>query len=275
MMTDIYITSFYRKDMTERTVNEIHERTTPGTFQLHIFDNGSDKETRDFLTGLLDAGKITSLHLDSRNTYFLYPKIIFHAMTESSNKYYIVTDNDILPPKLEPDWLQQMTAVMDRHSQLAFLAPQLPPVCLQQPLSMDDEVAFCTAVGNTFKFIRRDAIELDSINQQLDEVGDDSILSQHVRARGWQVGFCRDIFCFHIGQCKDWGYTREQIEMDRRRPEYGKPYMYEPKNINTYEPPKCLIATESCVGCNKFCPACKNGQYRIEQTQDYSKISDL
>jgi hypothetical protein len=195
-------------------------------------------------------------------------------MTESSNKYYVVTDNDILPPKLEPDWLQQMTAVMDRHPQLAFLAPQLPPVCLQQPLAMDDEVVSCIAVGNTFKLVRRDSIELDKINQQLDKVGDDSILSQHVRARGWQVGFCRDIFCYHIGQCKDWGYTREQIEMDRRRPEYGKPYMYDPKSMDTYEPPKCLIATESCIGCGLFCPACKKGLYRIEQTQDYSKISD-
>ena len=57
-MVDIYITSFYRKDMTERTVNAIRERTTLGTFQIHIFDNGSDKDTRNFLIGLLDAIKI-------------------------------------------------------------------------------------------------------------------------------------------------------------------------------------------------------------------------
>ena len=274
-MVDIYITSFFRKEMTERIVTAIHERTAPGTFQIHIFDNGSDKETQDFLIGLLDAGKIASLHLDSRNTCFLYPKIIFHAMTESSSKYYVVSDNDILPPRLEPDWLQQMTAVMDRHPQLAMLTPQLPPVCLQQPVGMDDEVVFCSAVGNTFKLVRRDAINLDEVNQQLNEVGDDSLLSQHARAHGWQVGFCRDIFCYHIGQCKDWGYTQEQIEMDRRRPEYGKPYMYDPKSLDTYEPPSCLIATKACAGCNLFCPACKNGQYRTEQTLDYSKIFDI
>lgn len=274
-MVDIYITSFYRKDMTERTVNAIRERTTLGTFQIHIFDNGSDKDTRNFLIGLLDAGKIVSLHLDSRNTGFLYNKLVYHTMTESSNPYYVISDNDILPPKLEPDWLQQMTAVMDRHPQLAMLTPQMPPLCLQQPVSMDDEVVYCTAVGNLFKLVRRDSIELDKINQQLDEVGDDSYMSQHVRVRGWQVGFCRDIFCYHIGQCKDWGYTREQIEMDRRRPEYGKPYVYDPLNGDTYEPPKCLQVWEQCIGCIRFCPECRRNTAKIEYLESLTKISDL
>ena len=274
-MTDIYITSFYRKDMTERTVNAIYERTTPGTFQLHIFDNGSDKGTRDFLIGLFDAGRIASLHLDSRNTGFLYNKLVYHAMTESSNQYYVVSDNDILPPKLEPDWLQQMTAIMDRHPQLAMLTPQMPPLCLQQPLGMDDEVAYCTAVGNLFKLVRRDSIELDKINQQLNEVGDDSIMSQHVRVRGWEVGFCRDIFCYHAGQCISWGYTQEQIAMDRRRPEYGKPYVYDPLNVNTYEPPKCLQVCQRCIGCTIFCPGCRLNEAKIEQYDTFTKISDL
>jgi Predicted glycosyltransferases len=274
-MIDIYLTSFYRKSMTAETVAKIHERTAPGTFQLHIFDNGSDKETRDFLYGLLESGKIVSLHLDSRNTGFLYNKIVYHAMTESFSPYYVVTDNDILPPKLEPDWLQQMIAVMDRYPQMAFLVPQLPPVCLQMPLGIDGEVVYCGAVGNTFKLVRRAAIELDKIEQRLDTVGDDNILSQVMRNTGWKVGFCRNIYCFHTGQCKDWGYTREQILMDRRRPEYGKPYMYDPLSTDTYEPPKCLQAYEQCVGCMLFCPNCRLAQARIEQAPDYSKISDL
>ena len=60
MAIPIFMTSWHRKDMTERAVREIHERTTPGTFELHLYDNGSGKETRDYLISLLDEGKITS-----------------------------------------------------------------------------------------------------------------------------------------------------------------------------------------------------------------------
>jgi cellulose synthase/poly-beta-1,6-N-acetylglucosamine synthase-like glycosyltransferase len=273
-MIDIYLTSFYRKDMTEKTVNSIHERTTPGTFQLHIFDNGSDKETRDYLYSLLVTKRIASLHLDSRNTGFLYNKLVYHAMTESSNPYYVVSDNDILPPKLEPDWLSQMIGVMDRHPHMAFLTPQLPPVFLQMPLDIDNEVVYCGAVGNTFKLVRREAFHIDNVRQRLDEVGDDNILSQVMRESGWRVGFCRNIYCYHIGQCPSWGYTQEQILMDRRRPEYGKPYMYDPLNTDTFEPPNCLKASELCVNCQKFCPKCRMESVRVEDTPQYSKIFD-
>ena len=80
----IYMTSWNRREMTERAIREIHERTAPGSFQINIYDNGSEKATRDYLISLLEAGKITTLMLDSRNTGCLYNKLIFHAMTETN-----------------------------------------------------------------------------------------------------------------------------------------------------------------------------------------------
>ena len=53
-MTDIFITSFFRVDMTLKTIGYIKERTIPGTYKIHIFDNGSDKDTQSVLINLLD-----------------------------------------------------------------------------------------------------------------------------------------------------------------------------------------------------------------------------
>ncbi len=238
-MTDIYVTSFYRKHFTERCLNEIHERTTSGTYQIHIFDNGSDTETRDYLYQLLHDKKITSVHLDSRNTGCVYNKGIFHMMTECDKPYYVVTDNDVFPPKLDPDWLSQMTKIMDEYQNLGMLAMQLPPQSLQMPVIdlANDAFVPCGAVGNTFKMVRRSAFPLDKFDPVIAQFGDDLKVSREMIKRGWVVAFCRHIYCWHAGQCVNWGYSPEQVAEDPRKENYGKPFIYEPLSELTYEPP--------------------------------------
>lgn len=232
-MIDIYLTSFFRKEFTDRCINLIHERTAEGTFGIHIYDNGSDGETRKFLIGLLEQGKIVSLHLDSRNTGCLYNKTIFQSMTETKNKYYVVSDNDIYPPKLTPDWLSQMIAIMEKYPNIAMLTPQFPPIVLMGPLKINDDVVYCEAVGNAFKVVRRDFFP--SYEQKLMAYGDDGQLSALVRSRGYDVAFCRNIFCMHAGQCDNWGYKPEEILQDPRKSGYGRPYVV-PLDLETYMP---------------------------------------
>ena len=231
----IFITSFYRSDMTRRAIELIKERTTPGTYQLHLYDNASDKSTRDYLYGLLENGTITSLHLDSRNTGCLYNKAVFHAMTESNSEFYIVSDNDIYPPKSSPDWLTQLITLMEKYPYLAFLTPQVPPVQLQMPEVVLDDIVLCRAVGNTFKIVRRKAYPIDKYNQELYKYGDDGLVSEEVRKAGWKIAFCRKLFACHAGQCKNWGYKPEEIEKDPRKAGYGDPFILQ-IDPDTFEP---------------------------------------
>lgn len=235
-MIDIFITSFYRKDFTEKTLRLIEERTTPGSYQIHIFDNASDKETKDYLYSLLEAKKIASLHLDTRNTGCLYNKGIFHMMVESDSKYYIVSDNDVYPPMLTPDWLTQMKAIMDKYPQIAFLTPQLPPIQLQMPYAFNEDVVVCQAVGNTFKMVRRELFPIDRFKTKLMAFGDDGEVCKLVTEKGYQSAFCRRIYCYHAGQCDNWGYEEEQLGQDPRKAGYSTPFTYPLKNEETYEP---------------------------------------
>lgn len=213
---DICMTTFHREDFTRRAIDLIHERKTgdgteAGTFQIHIFDNNSGSDMQNFLLDLLDRKLIVSLHLDSRNTGCLYNKGIFHMIADGSQKYYCVTDNDVYPPKLSPDWLSQMVAIMDAHPDLAFLAPQVPPQGLQTPdmKKVKDDIVYCKAVGNTFKMVRRSAFPIeDGYVNALGAFGDDSLVCDLVTPKGYKTAFCRDIFCYHAGQCDNWGYTQ-------------------------------------------------------------------
>jgi len=238
-MIDIFMTTFHREDFTRISLKLIHERTEPGTFQIHIFDNNSGPNMRKFLIDLLEQGLIVSLHLDSRNTGCLYNKGIFHMTAAGNQKYYVITDNDVYPPKLFPDWLSQMIAIMDAHPNLAFLTPQLPPQWLQQPnmKKIKDDIVYCKAVGNTFKLVRRKAFPLESYVNIIGAFGDDSIVCELAKIeRRYESAFCRNIFCYHAGQCKNWGYTDEEVAQDPRKAGYGEPYTYVLKDRETFEP---------------------------------------
>lgn len=236
MAIDIFITSFQRVDFTKETIQKIIERTDEGTFNLHVFDNGSDTKTKDFLRDLLDRKVLTSLHLDSRNTGCCYNKSVFHALSDNREKYYVVTDNDVFPPKLDQDWLSQMVGIMDRNPDIALLTPQLPPQGLQMPYGIGEEVVYCKAVGNTFKMVRRDAFPFLEYNNALNTFGDDGQVSDIIHRKGMRVAFCKDIYCLHVGQCENWGYTPDELDQDPRKAGYGRPFMYTPKNDETYEP---------------------------------------
>ena len=232
---DIFMTTWNRIEFTKEAIDLIHERTASGTFQLHIFDNGSDGDMKKSLIEYMDRGKIVSLHLDSRNTGCLYNKGIFHMTADNTQKYYVVTDNDLYPPKLSPDWLSQMVEIMDAHPDIAFLTPQVPPQWLQKPGKIKDDIVYCEAVGNTFKLVRRKAFPLDGFFA-LNTYGDDGLVCDLVKSKNYKSAFCRNIFCYHAGQCEDWGYKKEEIAMDPRKAGYGKPFLYELANEETYEP---------------------------------------
>jgi hypothetical protein len=102
---------------------------------------------------------------------------------------------------------------------------------------MDDEVVYCGAVGNTLKVVRRKAFPLDQFEPKLGAYGDDGMVSTWMISRGWDVAFCRNIYCWHAGQCHNWGYTDADVAKDPRKAGYGKPFIYEPLDKDTYLPP--------------------------------------
>jgi len=235
---DIFMTTWNRREFTEKAINLIYERTDPDTFQIHIFDNGSKPEMQKYLIKLLDLENIVSLHLDSRNTGCLYNKGIFHMMADVKQKYYVVTDNDVYPPKLSPDWLSQMIKIMDAHPDLAFLTPQTPPQFLSEPdhSRIKDDIVYCKAVGNILKLVRRKAFPVEKIIPFLGAYGDDGLVCDLARQRRYESAFCRNIFAFHGGQCDNWGYDEKEVTLDPRKGGYGEPFKYEFANEETYEP---------------------------------------
>jgi hypothetical protein len=155
-------------------------------------------------------------------------------MTESSSPYYVITDNDIFPPKLSPDWLSSMVALMDKYPEIALLSPQLPPVNLMGPSKVEEDIVYCEAVGNALKMVRRSMFPVE-YEQKIGAFGDDGFISLMIKKKGGKIAFCRNIFCLHAGQSENWGYKDEEIKLDPRKVNYNQPLILE-YNQETYVP---------------------------------------
>jgi hypothetical protein len=237
---DIYITSWLRPGYTVEVIEKIVARTKKGSYKIHILENESNPESQKALMPYLNNKTVESILFHNYNTRCLWGKPVFHAMTDSDSKYYVVTDNDILPPDLTPDWLEQMIDIMERNPDLGLLTPQFPPVQLMGPLEMRGDHIVCTAVVNALKLVRRESFPEGKIRQNKESFSDDGHVSELIKKEGYKVAFCKNIFCGNLGQTENWGYKAEDIHRDPRKSGYSAPFMYETKDNKTYESPDHL-----------------------------------
>jgi len=85
--------------------------------------------------------------------------------------------------------------------------------------------------------VRREAYPWDLYNQNMESFGDDGLVSELVREKGYKVAFCRNLYCWHSGQTDNWGYKPEDLDKDPRKAGYGEPYKYSPEDMDTFTPP--------------------------------------
>ena len=236
MSVPIYILAWNRLDMTERCLREIAERTRM-PHEVHLFVNEAWSERSDIDRILRMSDYYTSVHFDKRNTACLYPKYVQHAMTCTSEPYYVVNDHDYFPPDLGSRcWLTRMVEEMHLYNHLGILAAQLPPQHMQEPIEVMENHVLCKAVGNSLKLVRRVAFPADILEQEVGKFGDDSYVCDLIQSKGfYHTAFSREVFCLHGGQMENWGYTKEQLDRDPRKAGYDEPYTYV-YDIGTYVP---------------------------------------
>jgi hypothetical protein len=237
MLTDIVITTRNRLPYLKMTLAGIFERThTP--YALHVIDDASSEGNAEYLLSLWREGKIRSLLLRRdrcglRAGHNVGPWISF-------SDPFVSTDDDVLCPDLDPDWLVRGLAEMEKRPDLGVLALDNPARrMLRQaggrepyPTEPDDEVTYCPVVGGTFTFVRRAALEGWSPEHArlLPVVTPDlvrPVTERCFRARenGFRVGYLTDVYCYHFGAVS----ARDDKEKER---------ILKPIDMKTLKPPE-------------------------------------
>jgi len=202
--TDLVMVSYFRKDLTQKTLERLIEVTkTP--HRLTVVDNGSDDKTKDYLMNMVRFGHIQNLIILDRNYGLEYARNT--ALRHIHSKYCVFFDNDLLAPRLEPDWLSQQIVLMEKYPEYGCLAlrPQVLVGAVEHLEEANEDVIPNNHVGATFMMFPTVLLKEVGWSEDFTNRVADWRLGDILKEKSLKMGWCRNIRCYHIFG-KNWSY---------------------------------------------------------------------
>ena len=196
--TDIVVMTCERLALLKRTLAHIWERTrTP--YRLHVIDDASTEGNAEYVSALLAEGRIASALLRPERAGIAANLRTIAGMTTSDP--VIFSDDDVLCPRLEPDWLARGLQAMAAHPEVGLLALNNPECNIGGKRGPRERghggITYCRNVGGTFAFARRAVLDGCAPGERA--VSPVKIMCVRAAAAGWRVAYLADVYCQHIG----------------------------------------------------------------------------
>ncbi len=238
---DIVITACKRPKMTMETIRYLKERTKY-PYRLFMIHNGENEEA------ILEYEKDFFLIIDPNYNVGVHCAWNL-SLAITSSKYFITTDNDILAPDLEPDWLTQLVSLMDARPDFGAIALQPHKFIGLEPsvYPNDGEILFTPMVGAVMRLNRREAVWKAGGWERIVRSSrnhEEATICGRLNAAGYKFGYSAKMKAFHlfgeVGLTDPWGYDKEATpESHGHRPIWPLPYVYghrEQYDPKTWEP---------------------------------------
>ena len=213
---DIVMTSYYRPHFTAQCLEAI-DKYTKYPHRVILIDNGSDRETTDYLWDAWEHNTINLLILLDKN-YGLEPAKN-KALPFVRSDLYVDTDNDIIVNDYGSDcWLTRLVGLMNRNKGYAAISstPQVFIGADKSEMFKDaDEVVERDFVGGSMRIMRTDAVkEVEGWREEPKDMveanrGEEHYICGKLKKEGWKVGYARDVECQHLFGSDNWGYKKE------------------------------------------------------------------
>ena len=123
---DIVLVTFHREEMLEKTLIKIKERTK-FPHRIILIDNGSIYDER-FKKEVID--KYSNIYIKNEENIG-FGKAENQGLQLVETEYVVTTCNDIIPPDLDPCWLERLSVLLEKHPEHAGIncRAQFMPKC--------------------------------------------------------------------------------------------------------------------------------------------------
>lgn len=196
---DIVVLTCDRARLLKQTVKYIVTRTrTP--YRLHIIDDASEEGNVELAQGWVDRKLVASL--TQRRHRMGIAAGLRDILRLTTSDPVVFTDDDILCPDSEPDWLARGLQAMEKEPTLGILALNNPHCNVggskRGHLEPGDPVTRCWQVPGSLVFVRRQVLKEcappDGLGSPV------KAMCHAARAGGWEVGYLTKVYCQHIGR---------------------------------------------------------------------------
>ena len=201
-MINIILTTCNRLDFTRQSIEALKERlTTP--YRLIIVDNESNDGTLEYLLELeKNEPDIYKVIVPSGHKTISEAQDIGFQFVDG--KYFIIMQDDIIIPKLEPDVIQHLIALMEANPDYAGISSRIQYIPnvnwsngnLSEP---------STALSAYFRINRTSDVKvMGGLGKR---PRDDKEFLRRVKSIGKRCGWANNLWCNHLGHgIKDRGY---------------------------------------------------------------------
>ena len=199
---DIILTTFNRLALSKQTIEALYKRTKT-YFRLIVVDNVSVDGTREYLKELaIEKGNIELVFLDNPvNICMAYNKGF--EFVESG--LFIAMQDDIIIPELEPDVIQQLISLINKYPEQGGIGCRIQRIPNMNWQDGDLSPAR-KALSAYFRIQRKeDVIKMGGFGNRW---WDDLAFATKIRSIGKEVSWATNLWCNHIGYCKNRGYTK-------------------------------------------------------------------
>lgn len=206
---DIVLVTYQRKELTERCLRYINERTRV-PYRIFVVDNASTDGTVEMLRNLEADNKIYMGVYLGRNLGIHMGWNIGASLINS--KYFVTMDNDVYVPDYDGKcWLERLYDLMEDNSDYGAIALQphvfLGAGRLPEAINGVHELNMCGAVG---RIMRRDLVRgvggweyIYDANRNHEE----KTICSRMQTAGFKVGYAQNMKAYHdFGDDNNWGY---------------------------------------------------------------------
>jgi len=222
MVADIVIGTHNRLGMLKRTVERI-EVCTSTPYHLTVIDDGSNDGTAEWVES---KGITLYRHEEQMGMHGNLSDV--YSLTKSDP--VICTDDDVLCPKLEPDWLSVILQAVEDYPDVWMLGTNNPGdnrTGSREPYEDDGRLVLCKYVSGHFLAIRRKVLKVTPrlFTNDVTTRSPNKTQAKWVHRNGGKTGYLRDVYTWH--------YCPESI----RRPGYvWEDEIVVPVDMDTLEP---------------------------------------
>jgi len=211
---DIIMVAWKRPDFTSRSLKAILENTKY-PFRLHLIINEAPVINGMLIVGMDDVYESVTMLKDNIGLEPAKNLGLFFA----KSKYFISTDNDILPmkPNEKGDWLTQLVDLAEQNPDYGAIS------CRTQVMigtgnifsgKEEQDIVEFPHPGGSLRIMRTDLVKkLGGWRNDMKGRGsEEKYIGEKIREAGYKTGFATKVKCYHLFGEKNWGYGDMPIE---------------------------------------------------------------
>jgi GT2 family glycosyltransferase len=236
---DLHLVTWNRPAMTKLVIEAIHRNTKPGTFRLHVFDNGSDKLMQKMLEAWKWDKKIDTLRLSKSNYGLETAREQLRLWNvETDAEYFVCIDSDCLPPPAtsDYDWLEQLFRLMEANPEHAAISMRTQVMIGTGNIFEEADEKGLDLVdfphpGGSFRIMRAPAVEqVGGWDEPKEGRGaEERFIGGKLNDAGFKTAFAAKVQCLHLFGLRgdngtdQWGYDKDLKPADTGHSEISHP----------------------------------------------------